>query len=403
MMVKYLPLVLAIPVAWATVHARADVFVLTHGGRIEGEWLNSETESPSTYEIGTSEGGQLTLAAEQVERVVLKSKMQRQYEAALPKVPDTVEGHWDMAERCQQAELDAEREFHLRRILELSPEHSEARHALGYSRVQGNWVKPDEWRKKQGYVRHEGSWKLPQEIQLASRRENREEKEIEWRKKVRRWRKSILRGRDTSSEALAQMRAIDSPYAISAIAELLNEESDPTPLKLVYIEILSQFDNSNAVAALLQRVMRDSDLEIRERSIEAVRKTDKEQAVAVLGRALQADENAVVNRAAWALERLGDPAAIPALIEAVVTTHKIKIYPGGSPGSINTSMGSGGTGLTMGGKPKVVERTLQNRKVLSALTSLTEEGVNFAYNKQAWKDWWAREQIVPGINLRRNL
>ncbi|MFO7902137.1 MAG: HEAT repeat domain-containing protein [Planctomycetota bacterium] len=403
MMGNILPLLIAIPVALATVHVRADVFLLTHGGRIEGEWLNSEADPPSTYEIATQGGGHLTLAADQVERVVVKSKIRRQYEAALPRVPDTVEGHWDMAERCREAGLDAEREFHLGRILELSPDHSEARHALGYSRVQGNWVKQDEWHQKQGYVRHEGTWKLPQEIELSSRRETREEKEIEWRKKLRRWRKSILRRRDTTSEALAQMRAVDSPYAIAAVAELLNEESDPTSLKIVYVEILSQFDNSNAVAALLQRVMRDPDLEIRERSIEAIRKHGKEQAVAVLSRALKADENAVINRAAWALERLGDPAAIPALIEAVVTTHKIKVYPGGGPGSINTSMGSGGTGLTMGGKPKVVKRTLRNREVLRALTSLTEDGVNFAYNKEAWKDWWSRKHVVPGINLRRNL
>lgn len=396
-------LLIALPIALTAVNARAEVFVLTEGGRIEGDWLNSETDAPSTYEIGISGGGHLTLDADQVERVVVTSKIRRQYEAALPKVPHTAAGHWDMAQRCQEAGLDAEREFHLRQVLELSPDHSDARHALGYSRVQGNWVMPDEWREKQGYIRHQGSWKLPQEIQLASRRDKREEKEIEWRKKLRRWRKSILRGRDSRAEGLAQMRAIDSPYAIAAVSELLNEESDPVSLKLLYIEILSQFDSSSAVTALLQRVMRDSDLEIRERSIEAIRGHGEEHAVAVLSQALQADENAVVNRAAWALERLGDPAAIPSLIEAVVTTHKTTVYPGGGPGSINTSMGSGGTGLQMGGKPKVVKRSLRNRAVLSALTSLTKEETSFGYDQEAWRHWWAQKQVVPRINLRRNL
>lgn len=403
MITRLLTLLFVIPLFCSAPRAHADVFVLSHGGRIRGDWLNSDAESPSTYEIEIEGGGHLTLGAEQVADVVEKSKVQRQYEAALPKVPDTVEGHWDMAQRCKKAGLDTERNFHLRRILELSPDHADARYALGYSRVQGQWVQQDEWRKKQGYVLHEGSWKLPQEIRLETRREKREEQEIEWRKKLRRWRKSILRGRDTSAEALAKLRAVDSPYAITPVAELLNEENDPTPLKLVYIDILSRFDSSNAVAALLQRVMRDSELEVRERSLAAVRKNGQQQAVAVLSRALNSDDNGVINRAAWALEQLGNPSAIPALIDAVVTTHKIKVYPGGGPGSINTNFGSGGTGLQMGGKPKVVKRSLRNREVLSALTSLTEEDVNFSFNKRAWQNWWARKHMVPGINLRRDL
>ena len=106
-----------------------------------------------------------------------------------------------------------------------------------------------------------------------------------------------------------------------------------------------------------------------------------------------------VNQAAWALGRLGDPEAIPALIDAIVTKHKFPVYPGGAPGSINAGSG----GLQMGGRPKIMECEFQNRQVLAALTALTPDGINFGYSEQAWKDWWARQQTPAGVNLRRDL
>jgi len=387
----------------APVSGQVDVFMLANGGRIEGKWLNRESESPVSYEIALSDGGQLTLASDQVQEIMNKPELQLQYEAMMPTIPDTVEGHWDMAERCGKANLEAQREVHLRRVLELSPDHSQARHALGYSQVDGKWVMPEEWRKNQGYVRYRGSWRLPQEIELEKEQEQREEEEVAWRRRLERWRTAIVRGRDNRAEALAQLRAVDSPYAIAPLASMLDDEDEPEPLKLVYVEILSRFDSSRAAAALIDRVMTDPDAEVRERSIAALQKHGTKQAVAVLSSALQSKDNGVVNRAGWALGRLGDPAAIPALIDAVTTTHKIKVYPGGGPGSINTSMGSGGSGLSMGGRPKVIEQTARNRHVLSALTSLTPEGVNFSYNERAWRNWWAQQHVVPGVNLRRNL
>ncbi len=403
MKTRLLTLLMATTFACVALDAHAAIFLLTNGGRLEGEWLNRDTEPLVMYEITTTGGGRLTLSTAQVERVIVKSKSLLSYEAALPKVPDTVEGHWDMAERCRKAGLKPQREIHLRRVVELSPDHSDARHALGYSKVDGEWVKPDEWLAQQGYIRHKGAWRLPQEVELIAQQERQELEQQEWRKRLRRWRTSITRGRNDSADALAQLRAVDSAYAITGLTEMLNEKNEAKPLKLLYIEILGQFNSSNATAALLKRVMTDPDQEIRERSITALQKHGSEQARAMLSRSLKDKNNQIVNDAAWALGKLNDPAAIPALIEAVVTTHKTKVYPGGAPGGINAGMGSNGGGLTMGGRPKIIEHDVQNRQVLGALTSLVPEGVNFAYNKLAWKNWWALEQAVPGVNLRRGL
>ncbi len=397
---RYLTFLIPLAALLATTPAQGETFVLTNGGRIEGEWLNHETKPLIAYEIATTSGGRITLSADQVERVIVKSESLQRYEAELPKVPDTIEGHWEMAERCRKAKLTPQREAHLRRVLDLSPDHTNARHALGYSQVNGEWIKPEEWLTRQGFVRHKGAWKLSQEIELDAAQERRELEEKEWRKRLKRWRSSITRGRNDSADALAQLRATDSGYAITALAEMLNEKDETKSLKLVYIEILGRFNNSNAAAALLERVMTDPDLEVRERCLTALQKNGRQQALAMLTRTLKDKDNRIVNQAAWALGRLEDPAAIPALIEAVVTTHKYKM---GAPGGINAGMGSNGGGLTMGGRPKVIERQMQNRQVLAALTFLTPDGVNFAYNQQAWRDWLGQLRSVPGVNLRRGL
>jgi hypothetical protein len=150
--------------------------------------------------------------------------------------------------------------------------------------------------------------------------------------------------------------------------------------------------------------MKDPDIEIRERCIDATKNHGSLQAVAVLSRALQDKNNDVVNQAAWALGRLGDPTAIGALIEAVVTKHRFKVQSGSGPGGISGSFSpQGGGGLQAGGGAKLIEKEFQNRQVLGALTALVSVGVNFAYDKQAWKDWYAQRQLSPGANLRRDL
>jgi HEAT repeat protein len=128
-----------------------------------------------------------------------------------------------------------------------------------------------------------------------------------------------------------------------------------------------------------------------------------QQALAVLTHGLQNKDNDLVNQAAWALGQLGDPAAIPALIDAVVTKHRFKVTTGSGPGGISGGFTpQGGGGLQAGGGVKVIEKELSNRQVLTALVSLVPEGVNFAYDKPAWKNWYARRQLAPGVNLRRD-
>jgi hypothetical protein len=392
-------------VSLMSANTRAEIFVLTHGGRVEGQWLNRGNATPETYEIEMLAGGRITVSASLVAEVIVQSEALRRYEELLPKIPHTVEGHLDMAERCRKAGLKTQREFHLQKVLELDPNQADARRGLGYSQIDGQWIKADEFFQNQGYVRYKGGWRLAQEVDLDARHDRQVIEEKEWRKRLQVWRNSVVRGRNDAAEALTQLRAVDSPQAIAGLSEMLADPEEPNQLKLLYIDVLSKFNHASAVAALLERVMKDPALEVRERGIDATKVHGSRQAVAVLSRLLKDKDNQLVNQAAWALGRLGDPSAIPALIDAVVTKHRFKVQTGSGPGGISGNFSpQGGGGMQAGGGAKIIEKEFQNRQVLSALMALVPNGVNFAYDKLAWKNWYSQQQpIAPGANLRRDL
>lgn len=381
---------------------RAETFILAHGGRIEGRWLNSEGELNENYDIELHGGGRITLMADQVQEVIVKSENQLRYEAALPKVPHTLEGHWDMAEKCRKAGLKTQRDYHLRKVIEFDPDHEKARYGLGFSRVDGKWIRAEEWLVKQGYVRYKGAWRLAQEVDLDARLERRTIEEKEWRKRLKVWRSSIVRGRNDSAQALSDLKSINNTLAITALAEMLNDEDEVKQLKVVYIEVLGQFNSPAAAAALLERVMKDPDPNIRERCIEKLKVRGTGQAVAALSKGLKDKSNTVINQSAWALGQLGAPEAIPALINAVTTKHRVQVA-GGNPNQMAAGFSNiGGNGFNTGGRAKFAEHEVRNQQVLNALTELTPDGVNFGYDKQRWKNWFAFVQSPPGIDLRRD-
>ena len=101
--------------------------------------------------------------------------------------------------------------------------------------------------------------------------------------------------------------------------------------------------------------------------------------------------------------RLGDPEAVLPLIDALVTRHETVIQPTSSirPSFGGTSDGSGGfNGLSVGGGPRRVVRSLKNKSALEALVALTKQ--NFQYSQTDWKRWYIREHSSPGANLRRD-
>jgi hypothetical protein len=176
------------------VRSEAEIFILKSGGRVEGKHLNPDRERGQPYYLRTESGVRLALADGAVARVIVKSELDKQYDALAAKLENTVEAHWNLAEWCKEAGLLDQRKRHLQAVIALDPNHEEARKALGYQKFGSRWLTQDEHMQSLGYLRYKGAWRLRQEIEVASRQEQEELAVKKLRKDVRLWLDQIASG-----------------------------------------------------------------------------------------------------------------------------------------------------------------------------------------------------------------
>jgi hypothetical protein len=390
--------------AWAAT-AQGAVFVLSNGGRIEGQLLNPDQQPRQTYVVRTPSGGTVTLGQDQVDQVLTISEDLRWYYDALPKVAATVDDHWAMAEACKERGLKTQREFHLNEILKLDPEHQEAHYGLGHSKVDGRWVNADQWMRSRGYVRYRGAWRIPQDVALEQSFEKYSNRTKDWQQKVKSWRTMIAKRRGKEQEAIEAIQAIDDPAAAAALIGILENEREPRELRKLCAEVLGRLRTPTAVAAFVRIAIEDPDPHVREACLDQLVKFGAPAAVRGFQQMLESPDNRKVNRAAICLGELGAQEAALSLIEALHTEHKYKIQTGGGPGQMSLGFGggAGGSGNTFGagGRPKIVTRTLQNEGVLNALVAIFP-GINFGYDQAAWKNWYTEQHRPPVGSLRRD-
>ena len=130
---------------WATGRAAlAEVFVLHNGGRVAGQLLNPDEKPRKKFVIQTAAGGRITLDRSQVKQVLYTRPEELEYERIRPGYPDTLAGQWALAEWCREAKLTVQRKTHLERVIELDPNHVQARTALGYNQIGGKWTTPEQ-------------------------------------------------------------------------------------------------------------------------------------------------------------------------------------------------------------------------------------------------------------------
>ena len=72
----------------------------------------------------------------------------------------------------------------------------------------GGWAKLEEIKEAAGFVRWKGKWVTPEEAQQAELAEQRESQQIEWKKKIKRWR-DWLGDRRKQNKAVASFKSID--------------------------------------------------------------------------------------------------------------------------------------------------------------------------------------------------
>ncbi len=380
----------------------ADVLVLTNSERLVGQLLNP-TESPrKQYLFQPADGAKVTLDASQVQMVTHMRPEELEYERIRPTYADTAAAQWELAQWCRDHQLKAQREVHLRRVIELEPNNVEAHHALGEIKIDGRWISPDEDRRRNGYVFYKGKWMTSKEAELQKEKKEFDAAQLVWCQKVKRWRGWMNSGRD--QDAAANLRAIDEPMAVKALGLGLHDD-DNSETRMICAEVLAKIDNHDAAGALAYAALYDSDNEVRQLCVDLLQTKKRPDVVTYFTTQLKPGrerDNEIVNRAGYCLGRMKDPAAVKPLIDAVVTAHKFKINPGAD---MNVGFGGGaggsGSGMSVGKKPTEIRKELPNQAVLDALVAIT--GKNFGFDKQAWKEWYADQKRTTGhVNTRRD-
>jgi hypothetical protein len=383
--------------------ASADIFVLEGSGEVRGQLLNPDESPRTSYVIKTASGGRVTLAADAVKEIKRQTPAEMKYDQVRGNVPDTVEAHWKMAEWCRENKLPAERKVHLEKILTLDPNHKEARYGLGYSQIGGRWVTQEQMMSQNGYIRSKhapGKWVLPQEEEILAAQSKATKAQLDWKAKLKRW--SGWLGTDKGASALANIKAIDDPFAVPALAKHL-ETDRRREARLLYVEALGRVNSPPGMEVLVGTSLADADEEIRMAALDQVVARDYKPAVARYVRALKHKDNAVINRAAVGLGLMKDPSAVGPLIDALVTTHTF-VLEQGQPGQTTTTFGTGPNsgGFSFGGSStKVFKRDFENRAVLQALVDLAG-GVSFNYDVRAWKNWFAAQKKPKSLDARRD-
>jgi hypothetical protein len=378
--------------------ARSDTLLLTHGGQITGEIQNPDQVPRTTYVLKTPEGAVVTLDRGQVKQVVRRRAVDEEYESVRPRYPDTVEGQWELAEWCREKGLSSQRRVHLRRVIELDPNHKQARSALGYTWKDGRWSTQEEIMKERGLVLYKGRWMTPQRVEILREQQQRDVAEKEWIQKIERWRSWL--GTDRDRVARESILAINDPVAMKGLAAAMTASADPRA-RILFAKALSQQNTSEARLFLAYCAIVDGDEEVRHAVIVHLKKSEDFKVVEYFVGRLKDKENLPINRAAAALKELEQPSTVGPLIDALVTVHKRKIR---NPEAGQTTAGfsnAGPSGLSVGA-PKyiIITERLSNRAVLEALVALT--GVNHGFDVAAWKSWYASQKRRDAIDARRS-
>lgn len=371
--------------------ASADTFQLQSGGEIEGELLNPAEAPRKSYVIKT-DLGEISLPREAVAKRIVRRPAELELEKMRHQQPDTVEGQWTLAEWCRTNGLSEARRQFLQRVIELDPDHAEARRLLGYGKIDGKWQTRDEAQTARGYVKHKGKWMLPQEVEAlqATEREGSEKKQ--WFQKIELWRNWYVGNR--SAEGKTNLLAITDPLAIEALSNRMNTDHNDV-VRLLVVEVLANIGTDGALRVLAQRSLDDPNQEVRLTCVDYLAKNSRPAIVKLFIDKLRDKDNNVINRAGLGLKRLNDPSAIGPLIDALVTKHKILISPGTPAGQTTSTFSNQGGGFAVGGgKPQYIDQPYENQDVLDALIAIS--GANFNFDVPAWKQWYASQRRARG-------
>ncbi len=396
-------LFVAVSTSWTAV---ADTVELYGNGQLAGKVLKDEPNGkPPFVLLQVDEQLKVAIPKSRVQRVTTADEL-AEYRANVVKAGDDPEMHFLLAAWCSERKMTQQRNYHMKRTIELDPDHSKARAALGYVREKdGDWVLYSQQQRDRGLISVGGRWVLPEVVAMEQAQKDADVKANKWIKEVVRLRSAALRGNAKSGEALEALKGINDPLAADAIAKELNDSrgnnTQSRELRMMWVKLLGQFRNTPAVRALVLAGVEEPDNVIREAALDELTQYGASSAVATYLPMLNPEKhsNKTVQKALRALSYFPERELANEYIDALVTKHKRELAPG--PGIQFGAGDAGNGGLAMGGKKKVIVESFRNAGALTLL-KMVEPGADYGYDQQAWREYFAAQLTAFAGDLRRD-
>ncbi len=226
---------------------------------------------------------------------------------------ENADAHYRLALWCAENGLDAEARVHYRAVVLIDPDHRAARRALGFELVRGRWVAGKDAMRAKGFQEFEGRWVTPEEYALLAKDEIAAKEAREARKTGDEALKRAWNADEAvRARAMAEIERLDAKYRLRPLA--IAARVDRKDVRLRAIGGLGALNDKEALPALYQRAIFDTDEEVRLAAVGAIKSTDAEGKIGPFVQALGSAFTPVRVNAATALGTLGDLGAVGPLI-----------------------------------------------------------------------------------------
>ena len=400
--------------------ADADLVKLNNGGELRGKIVQNGN-SKQALRLETLTGAVVVVDVDQTQFVTIRSAAVEEYETRARRLGvdnDSWEAHWELSEWCRQRGLSAQRQIHLRRVTELSPDFEKAQTGLGRVWHDGSWVDRDELMISKGYVKYKNKYITPQELEIIEKTSDELQRDKTWIQRVRVWR-AWLDGpsEDKARQAVAELKAVGDPHAAPAVIKFLATDSRVNVRELA-ISVLVKIGGPKAAIGLVNLALFDESIDIRAAALDGIGREQYVAAQNAFIQALRNESNFVVCRAGYALGKIGDKKAVGPLIDALVTAHNYQVTSDIPSSPVYSFSADGNFAQNTPSLPPHIEAAVRtgqllppvyvqsenqvprkvvsvrvehrNAEVLAALESLTDK--DFGYDKRTWSLWWAAEK-----------
>ena len=388
-------------------HRALDRLALKSGTEIRGKILKPEiVEDGRKYILfRTENGGVLKL---EMGKVVIRSysadPVESEYHSKLDQLPDDTDSHWTMyqwlsRQKGGSVRYKNQREYHLRRIIELDPTDEKALNLLDFQNLDGQWIEKDLLHAYHGYVSEGGKWMPQLQQQVNQRAEERRQSEGDLNSELKRWQRYVL---DKESPTVVEKKLRNIVQNdVRQLDRMMTGEKRPEVRKL-FVDTIGRRSSTYAQSLLVKYAMMDSDDNVRERAISMLQQDryNPQGTTNIIASYLKSPENRIVRRAGRLIGIIAADNGPFYLQQVLVTKHKMSTgnQSGRTQGSFSNtgelqSFGTGG-----GPTHKVVD--VQNQEVLDALR--TYSGRDFGFDVAAWKEWYIQNHVSTEDDLRRD-